>query len=128
MNEYRDYFGIDGYERGPDLYQGRPRRTKRSHPYSYDPFVIWGAENQKDHAYYTDRMQQWDYTKYERLCQQHFEWPSFNPHARPHIIETFLSDYLGRKVTLTCVMEWCNQASGFPLWTMHWQEIPANGA
>jgi hypothetical protein len=114
-----------GYYGERDLYQGRQRRTQQSHPYSYDPFVIFGRENKEDRAVYTDRLRQWDCEKYERLVAQHFaERGHLNPHDSVNV-QAFLSDYMGKPINLTCIMQHCNAATGYPLWTFHYTELPA---
>lgn len=113
---------VYGHGLGPVDLDGNPvTRTKSSHPYSYDGHVILRAQpnnKPKMTAVYTDRMQQWDGGKYCRLLQKHgiSRWQA----ASPRSIVEFLRDwYDDPGVALVAVMEWCNWASGYPTWSLH---------
>ena len=41
-----------------------PTRTKYSHPYSYDPIVLFNTGAKGDASAYSDRMVGWDYDKF----------------------------------------------------------------
>ena len=45
------------------------KRTKQSHPYSYDGFVQWrgGPNEEATSTIYSDRLLQWDYDKHNKL-------------------------------------------------------------
>ena len=100
---------------------GKPcKKTKMTHPYNYDAFVIWESVN-KDKAnntIYTDNLLHWDYDKHNKLCEKHFGnkgqlWAD----RKPEKIEKFLRDWTeDEKLELVRVMEHCNQATGYPLW------------
>ena len=111
---------------GPVDLDGKPvKRTKQSHPYSYDGFVLWrdGSED-TGHAVYTDRLSQWDRDKFQRLCKKHMpdrRWDN----AAPGDVQAFLSEYNDDPgLRLTAIMEWCNQATGYPTWSLHYKEGP----
>ena len=100
---------------------GQPvRRTKMSHPYSYDGFVLWrgGANKEATGTIYSDRLLQWDWDKHNRLCEKHFGnkgqlWDNRDP----KLIEAFLRDWCEDPgLKLIFIMEYCNQASGYPCW------------
>lgn len=107
---------------------GRPtRRTPVTNPYSYDGFVLWVNADESIQAsdtVYTDRMWQWDPAKYDRLHQQHFGDTAqlrWNEHP-PGGIEAFLRDYRERPdLVLVRVMQYCNLASGYPVWRMDYK-------
>ena len=96
------------------------RRTKQSHPYSYDGFVLWrgGKNEDANNTVYTDRLYQWDYKKYNELCLKHFGNEGQYWDNRNHkLIELFLQDYLDNdKLKLVFIMEYCNVSSGYPVW------------
>lgn len=102
-------------------YEGRPRKTKQSHPYSYDPIILWtdGSDTlEPTDSVYTDRLYQWDYKKHNTLCQKHFKnegqyWDRRNP----ELIQAFLRDYLDNpNLVLTKIIEYCNVSNGYPVW------------
>jgi hypothetical protein len=100
---------------------GKPvKRTKRSHPYNYDGFVLWrgGANEEANDTIYSDRLLDWDSAKHDELCQKHFgnraqRWSD----RKPEEIEAFLRDFMDKpNLRLIFVMEYCNQATGYPVW------------
>jgi len=96
------------------------KRTKRSHPYSYDGFVQWrGGENKEaTSTIYSDRLLQWDFDKHDELCMKHFgnEGQYWNDRD-PKKIEAFLRDWTDdQTLKLIFVMEYCNVSSGYPVW------------
>lgn len=124
-------------ERKP-MYMGRPRRTPQEYPYSYDPYVIWGQQDEKDPAVYTDRLRQWKPWFHGYLCRKHFGDFVYSggsvtkdPANRlrfdfePSQVEAYLCDYMGNSVRLTCIMQHCNLATGYPLWTFHYRPLEA---
>lgn len=96
------------------------KRTPRTHPYNYDPFVLWrgGKNEDSDGTAYSDRLRQWDGEKHDRLCLQHFGEKGCWWNTRdPAKIEAFLRDYLDSpELKLVLVMQYCNQATGYPVW------------
>lgn len=108
-----------------DINGSAVRRTKMTHPYSYDDFVQWrGGENKEANGtVYTDRLLQWDYGKHNELCKKHFGNEGQNWGQRqPEQIEAFLRDWNDNQdLKLILVMECCNQSSGYPLWRLDYQ-------
>lgn len=103
----------------PDLNEyGEPRRTKASHPYSYDPITLFDSGGKPNATDYTDRLFQFDHEKYTRLREKHMpntRWDN-SPVAS---IEAFLRDYHGRPALKLCkVIEYCNQSNGYPVWRL----------
>lgn len=96
------------------------KRTKLSHPYTYDGFVTFraGPNLEANGTVYSDRLWQWDYTKTDELCYKHFgtKGQYFNRRSPAHI-EAFLRDWIGDpELKLVLIMEYCNQSSGYPVW------------
>lgn len=97
-------------------------RTKQTHPYSYDGFVLWrgGSNEEAISTIYTDRLLQWDYGKHNQLCMKHFgDRGQYWNNRDPKKIEAFIRDWLeNQDVKLILIMEYCNQASGYPTWRL----------
>ena len=95
-------------------------RTRYTHPYSYDGFVVWrGGKNEEvNSTVYSDRLLQQDYKKTRKLMQKHFGESGDYWNNRTHDkIEAFLREWLGKKkLRLILVMEYCNVSNGYPLW------------
>ncbi len=107
----------------PKEYEIRSKHDERYH-YSYSPFIVWGEDIPEQGCVYTDRLFQWDPEKFDKLCLKHFGNVSQYFNDRNHeLVEAFLSDYLGKKVKLGMIVEWCNVSSGYPLWSLHYTEI-----
>jgi hypothetical protein len=108
---------------GPVDLEGRPvERTKSSHPYSYDGHVVTRMRrNAKEmECAYTDRMWEWDRDKMERLTRKHMEGYRWD-NCPGHQVEEFLREHQEDPgLELVAVMEWCNHASGYPTWSLHW--------
>ena len=95
-------------------------RTKRSHPYNYDGFVLWrgGLNSEANSTICSDRLLMWDYDKHNKLCQKHFgnEGQYWNQ-REPKLIEAFLRDWTeDKELKLVFIMEYCNASSGYPCW------------
>ena len=127
--EMRMMMGEEGYrggffhQGGPIDLEGKPvKRTKQSHPYSYDGHVVTRMRGNAERmeCAYTDRMYGWDHDKMKRLTKKHmegFRWGN----CPGHQVEAFLREW-GEDpgLELVAVMEWCNAASGYPTWSLHW--------
>lgn len=103
---------------------GNPvERTKHTHPYSYDAFVVWDNRQNvtPNSSCYSDRLLQWDYDKTRELSKKHFgEAGDYWSNRAPKKIEAFLSEYFGKKIRLAVIMEGCNVASGYPYWLFYY--------
>ena len=99
---------------------GNPvERTKNEYPYSYDGFVTWrGGENKEaNETIYSDRLLRQNYEKTRKLMKKHFgNEGDYYSGRTPEKIEMFLSEWLGKKVKLIYIMEYCNNSSGYPYW------------
>lgn len=102
-------------------------RTREQYPYSYDPFLIFEKRTKKKEAeitangtIYTDRLLQWDYAKHDLLCKKHFGNTKQYWEDRPSSkIEAFLRDWVSDPDLVLCrVVQYCNQATGFPTWRL----------
>jgi hypothetical protein len=118
------YYIVVG-EHGPtrvDEHGNPVERTKEEYPYSYDGFVTWrGGENSEANStVYSDRLRLWDRGKgkLDALLEKHFGDSSDHWFDRsPEAVEAFFQDYLNKPgLKLIFIMEYCNQATGYPLW------------
>lgn len=103
-----------------DEFGNRVEKTKSTHPYSYDGFVVFraGTNKEANGTVYSDRMRQWDYDKNKKLCYKHFGNESdYWNNRTPDKIQSFLRDYMNDPdLKLILIMEYCNQSSGYPVW------------
>lgn len=129
MKDSYDNFTIDMFNKiyyGVNAFTGDPiTKTPQSHPYSYEPFVVW--ENEEVGATgsaYSDRMMQWDYEKFNKSCEE--VWGNkgqlFHSYIRqPKDIEKFLQLYFDKpNLKLARLVEGCNVSSGYPYWVFEW--------
>lgn len=73
---------------------------------------------------YNDRMRQWDYDKY-RSCVEEVFGPTMGdylPENDDDKMSEFLSLYMGKSIKC-CVMEYFEDARGYPLWRIDYQEL-----
>lgn len=105
---------------------GNPvERNKWDHPYSYDPFVLWGDFTGKSfpdqNCIYTDRMYSWNPEKFKDLCEKWFKKPYIGhwDNLEPAEIEGFLKDFLDKpNLILFRIMECCHLSRGYPIWML----------
>lgn len=122
MKTKENYTTMDGYifrHAEVDEFGNPVSKTKSKYPYSYDGFVTYrnGNNSEVNDTIWSDRIQQQDYSKVERLKKKHFGNVSdYYSNANPKKIEAFLSEFLGRDVTIIFIMEYCNVSSGYPVW------------
>lgn len=110
--------GILGGYIGED---GKPvKKNKMEYPYSYDPFVYWRTGNPKEttHTVYSDRMWQWDYTKYNKAATKAFGsakqiLTGTNHEQMQELLREYYED---PTIKLQLVVEYCNISNGYPLW------------
>lgn len=103
-----------------------PPRTKFSHPYSYDPIVLFDTGEKSTDSAYSDRMSQWNYEKFRASMkdqgEMHFSWHSKDA------VQKFLRAYYSENTTevlhVTRVVEMCNASSGYPVWFIEWKAVP----
>lgn len=113
-----------------DLNGNPVKRTPVSHPYNYDPYVIWKDESfddKKCNGVDSDRLFQWDSNKYNKCCNVVFgntgqAWQN----RKPQDIQKFLSLYFEKEIKLTAIKQNCNVASGFPYWTFLFEDLENN--
>lgn len=96
------------------------KKTKYTHPYNYDSFVVWQGEGKATNSVYTDRLFQWDWDKHNTLCMKHFgNKGQYWGNRDPEKIESFLRDYMDKpKLKLVKNVEYCNVATGYPCWRL----------
>ncbi len=114
-----DSNGIRTSIRGVNEFGKQVERTKSEYPYSYDGFVTYrsGKNEEVDNTIYSDRLQQWDYVKTDKLKLKHFgDKGDYYDGRSPKKIEKFLSEYLEKEVKIIFIMEYCNMSSGYPVW------------
>ena len=97
-----------------------PKKTRAQYPYSYDPLVIHidQSKGPATKTTWSDRLYQFDSVKYNELCTKHFgdQGQYWNQRNVKHI-EAFLQDwYEDKSVALVAVIEYCNQATCYPVW------------
>ena len=108
---------------------GRPiERTPFEFPYTYDEYILWKDESFNINSYtavYSDRLWEWDSTKYDKCCQEVFKNTGQRfDNRKPELIEKFLSLYFEKEIKLTAIIQGCNQQSGFPYWAFLYVEKP----
>ena len=113
------------FDHDSDLQRCDPPRTKRTHPYSYDPFTVWGGPSKKcTGSVYTDRMSCWKPDAYREIGDRIFgkgRW--FGEGCNGQKIEQFLQEYNENpRLRLLRVVEYCNASSGYPTWRLDYYE------
>lgn len=102
------------------------KKTRAEYPYSYDAYVIWQNNYQKDKSQtvYSDRLKQWDWEKYNNCCETvwHNQGQYFDQRT-PEDIEKFLCLYFDKQIKLTAITQGCNVSSGYPYWVFYYEEL-----
>ncbi len=124
LDDYDTFSFGYGYRSGAvDLDGNRVKRTKQEYPYSYDGFVLtrYGKNSEINGCVYSDRLNQWDYDLTSRLMKKHLDQHQGWSGQSLEAIQSFLRERLDLpNLRLIVVMEWCNMASGYPLWSFHY--------
>ena len=99
-------------------------RTKYTHPYNYNPITQYDTGKKANNTVYTDRLNQWDFEKSRKLREKHFgDIGDYWDTRSPEDIESFLRDYTNNNdLELIRVIEYCNQATGFPVWRLDYND------
>lgn len=109
-----------------DLNDNPIERTRSSHPYSYDEFVVFrnGTNSEINSTIYSDRLKSWDYELTEKLSKKHFgETGDYYTHRSPSVIEKFLQERLELpELRLVVLTEGCNVSNGYPYWVFHFNK------
>lgn len=128
-SRYRNPYGIVVCDDNADadLQRQDPPRTRMTHPYSYDPFTIWGKAEPDpccNGSDYTDRLEEWDYKKFHEIAKETYVGgarPFNSQDCRGDLIEKFLRRYHNAPdLKLLRVIEYCNQSSGYPVWRLNY--------
>lgn len=131
MNTY-GYFGYDNSSRYLDE-DGKPvSKTPHTHPYSYDPYIVFGKPNKEvekgyiNGCVYDDRMLQSNFKKYEFLRGNILKNSPFETCSKENL-EKFLSAFNDNKikVDLVRILKGCNVSNGYPYYVFqyHYEEI-----
>jgi len=113
------------YDQYTDINGNPVCRTREAYPYSYDPYVIWKGEYNKntDGATYSDRLWQQNPEKFKKYCKQVWEDEGqIFSYRDSKGIEKFLSLYFEREVKLTAIMEGYNVSNGYPYWVFFYRD------
>jgi hypothetical protein len=118
---------------GPDYGVGAPRisaymrpdgtrceRTKKSHPYSYEPYVIFGPAGHIGTASaWTDQMRKEDRTRFDWLCVKHFKecsGPGWSSLPQSNVTSFMRELYGDPRLEVYRLVEFCNTRTEFPEW------------
>lgn len=111
---------------GVDEHGNPALKGKHEYPYTYDGFVLhrFGENEEANGTIYSDRLLQWDYEKHNKLCKKHFgDEGQYWDKRDPKLIEEFLRDWTGKpNLRIIFIMEYCNQATGYPCWRFDYGE------
>jgi len=100
-------------------------KSKHEYPYTYDEFLQWEVKSNtfkgyanEDSAVYSDRLYQWDPTRYNENCRYVFGnegqyWDNRNPEDIEKFLRLQLED---QTISLQWIIEGCNPSSGYPYW------------
>jgi len=116
-------YGGSGYV---DLYGNPVSRNRLEYRYSYEPYVThrMGNNDQITYSAYSDRLMQWDMTKFNKCCRE--VWNNegqYFDNRTPMSIERFLQLYYDApKLKLIVIMEGCNVSNGYPYWIFHFNK------
>lgn len=105
---------------GPVDEDGRPvERTKRTHPYSFDGYVVLDNRNKvkANATYHSDYIVRDDLDKWREAISKSAMKDKRFENASVEEVEDFLRKVLENdSVKLSLMMEYCNVATGYPLW------------
>lgn len=103
-------------------------RTKATHPYSYDPMLVFDSGVEPTGSAYSDRLMGWyEYSVVRAKMQKHFgEQGDYYSSRSPAAIQAFLRDLMDKpELELVRIEEHCNQATGYPVWFFAFRDKPA---
>jgi hypothetical protein len=98
------------------------KRNPIDYPYSFDAYVTWVCDGFREMKMngnvYSDRLYQWDISKFNELCMKYWgDQSQYFDNRNPSEVEAFLRDYLGKpELKLIMIEKLCNVSSGYPLW------------
>jgi len=98
-------------------------KTKAEAPYSYSEFYIFRTGKKHDDAFYSDRMHQWDAAAWERAWKK---VPRRFDQMSPSDASKWMTEYMGKPVTVTALAEGCNASSGYPYWIVWFASAEPN--
>ena len=111
-----------------DLNGNPVKKTPRTHPYSYDDYVLYKSEDfdPMDSMVYHDRMMQWDREAFGKATREVWpkgSWSNGFAGKTAEDINRFLNLYFGKEVKLTAVLQGCNFGNGFPYWVFAYKKL-----
>ncbi len=107
-------------------WNGEPKhyRNKFTHPYNYDAFYLIGTpvDISRAQACYSDRYRLWDVSKFKRAMEATGDarWDRMTLEQ----LDAFVKVYHGKSYMAVGLVEWCNQSSGYPVWSVHYKKVP----
>lgn len=113
---------------------GNPFRSKAEHPYSYSPIIIFDrkpSNPEKVRCAYSDRMRSWARDAGRDFHKDIAELfgPNVNdyfPTKSPKLVEQFIRKQFNKpELVLVRIVEECNMATGFPVWSIHYEDPTA---
>lgn len=107
------------------------QRTPISHPYGYDPYIVFGKPNneiEKDYingSVYDDRLMQSNYKKFDTLKNDILKNIPFE-NCSKETIEKFLESFQDHtvKIDLVRVLKGCNVSNGYPYYVFQYHYKP----
>lgn len=121
-DEFREKW-IYSWDEDPDwVNPERENFTKSDEPYRYSEFFLWrfGGRYTKRgwnfgknvHSDYSDRLQQWDYAKWNRAVEGLGRIDSWGQDGCSKV----LTAYFGKPIEAIALAEGCNISNGYPYW------------
>lgn len=96
------------------------------------PRTVFGPESESSSGHdglnynYSDRLQQWDYSKHSAAWERANKSNATKDSAE--FLEVYLSAYHGKPVEVVHVMAGVNLSSGYPWWCAGWRDAAADVA
>lgn len=103
-------------------------KTKASHPYSYDPIVLFSEDQTFDghpRSCWSDHLFRQHPDTMSALKEKHFgSTGDYWPEQAPEKVKAFLSELLNvPELHLVRITEHCNVSSGYPVWHFMFEDL-----
>lgn len=136
--EFYDRMDKDFFKSFPTSY-GKPirfvdpssTRTEEQYPYSFDAYYIWGHNLKSDSAVYSDRLNEWNRSAYQKAIEQ-IKKPI--DHWDVQTVALFFNIYyegkLNKPVTtdnICALAKCCNVSTGYPIHIFFTKELDLEG-
>ena len=102
------------------------RRTPYSHPYNYDTYVLHKSSSfnkKSDYVVDSDRMMSRNLNLFGESVKAAGRTGQLLYNITLEEASLLLSRYYGQDLVCTCILENCNQSSGYPYWTFFYKEV-----